>query len=90
VSEATDDRRGRTICGLQVVLVLLAAAPASSQPTFNRDVAPIVFGHCLTCHHPGTNGAFSLLTYADVRPRAASIAAATRSRYMPPWKPERE
>jgi tetratricopeptide (TPR) repeat protein len=28
------------------------------------------------------------LTYADVRQHAARIVAATRSRYMPPWKPE--
>jgi tetratricopeptide (TPR) repeat protein/mono/diheme cytochrome c family protein len=64
------------------------AAADSSQPTFSRDIAPIVYHHCVTCHHPGTSGAFSLLTYEDVRPRARSIAAVTKSRYMPPWKPE--
>jgi Flp pilus assembly protein TadD/mono/diheme cytochrome c family protein len=67
--------------------VAVAAADAPS-PTFSRDVAPIVFRNCATCHHPGPNGAFSLLTYEDVRPRAKAIAAATRSGYMPPWKPE--
>src|SRR5204863_10219625 len=65
----------------------LAAADAPS-PTFSRDVAPIVFRNCATCHHPGSNGAFSLLTYEDVRPRAKAIAAATRSRSLPPWKPD--
>lgn len=67
---------------------LAMAAADASPPTFSRDVAPIVFRHCVTCHHPGTNGAFSLVAYSDVRPRARAIAAAIASRYMPPWKPE--
>jgi tetratricopeptide (TPR) repeat protein len=67
---------------------LAVAAADAAPPTFSRDVAPIVLRHCVTCHHPGTNGAFSLVAYADVRPRARAIAAAVASRYMPPWKPE--
>jgi len=70
---------------------MAAAADASSQlssePSFSRDVAPIILRHCATCHHPGPNSPFSLLTFADVRPRAQAIAAATTRRYMPPWKP---
>jgi tetratricopeptide (TPR) repeat protein/mono/diheme cytochrome c family protein len=66
----------------------VAAVPPAETPTFSRDIAPIVFRHCATCHNPGSNAAFSLLTYEDVRPRARSIAAVTRNRYMPPWKPE--
>jgi tetratricopeptide (TPR) repeat protein/mono/diheme cytochrome c family protein len=60
------------------------AAPAVS---FTHDIAPLVFEHCASCHRPGA-AAFSLLTYDDVRPRARQIAQATKSRYMPPWKPE--
>jgi tetratricopeptide (TPR) repeat protein/mono/diheme cytochrome c family protein len=76
-----------------ITSISLTASPpppitASDMPTFNHDVAPIVFRNCVTCHHPGANGAFSLLTYEDVRPRARQITAATASRYMPPWKPE--
>ncbi|MEO8259410.1 MAG: tetratricopeptide repeat protein [Acidobacteriota bacterium] len=68
------------------------AAPSAAVPagrvTFSRDIAPIVFEHCSTCHRPGGSASFSLLSYADARAHAAQIAAATRSRYMPPWKPE--
>jgi Tfp pilus assembly protein PilF/mono/diheme cytochrome c family protein len=74
-----------------VVCATLSASPAPAVPegpTFAHDIAPILLRHCVTCHHPGTNGAFSLLTYDDVRPRAKLIAAVTQSRYMPPWKPE--
>jgi Tfp pilus assembly protein PilF/mono/diheme cytochrome c family protein len=65
---------------------LLAAQP--SAVTFNRDVAPLVFANCSTCHRPGGSASFSLLTYADVKRRAQAIATATLTRYMPPWKPE--
>lgn len=57
-------------------------------PTFSRDVAPIVFARCVRCHHTGGPAPFSLLDYSSARPRATQIAAATRSRYMPPWKAE--
>ena len=59
-----------------------------SEPTFTRDVAPIVYTQCSGCHRPGQAGPFPLLTYNDVRSRARQIADVTRSRYMPPWKPE--
>jgi hypothetical protein len=62
---------------------------ASATPvTFARDVAPILFASCVTCHRPAGSAPFSLLTYADARARASEIAAATERRFMPPWKPE--
>ena len=65
-----------------------ARASAQEQLTFTRDVAPILFRHCATCHRPGQTAPFSLLTYEDVRPRARRIVEVTRTRAMPPWKPE--
>jgi mono/diheme cytochrome c family protein len=55
---------------------------------FNSNIAPIIYKHCASCHRPGEAGPFSLLTYADVKKRAAQIADVTRRRYMPPWLPE--
>ncbi len=71
-------------------LFAIGALPAlgASSPTFNRDIAPIVFSHCATCHRPGEAAPFSLLTYADAQKRATQIAALTSSRFMPPWLPE--
>ena len=54
--------------------------------TFNRDIAPILFDRCGSCHHPGGVAPFSLLTYASVRQRATQIVDVTRRRFMPPWK----
>jgi tetratricopeptide (TPR) repeat protein len=73
----------------QVVAVILAALPM--QPvggvTFSRDIAPLIDSRCGTCHRPDGDAPFSLITFEDVRRRAATIVAVTRSRYMPPWKP---
>ena len=64
-----------------------AAPPAPI--TFNKDVAPILFAHCASCHRPGEVAPFPLLTYADAVQRAGEIAKQTRERHMPPWLPER-
>ena len=56
--------------------------------TFTKDIAPLVFKHCARCHRPGEAGPFSLLTYEDVRKRAAQIVRVTQDRFMPPWLPE--
>src|SRR5438552_3478067 len=56
-------------------------------PTFDKDVAPILFNHCASCHRPSQVAPFSLLTYSDAAKRASLIATVTASRYMPPWKP---
>ena len=55
--------------------------------TFSKDVAPIVYNQCATCHRPGQAAPFSLLNYADAQKRAKQIAEVTASRYMPPWMP---
>src|SRR5579872_6033022 len=64
------------------------AQETSSTVTFNRDIAPIIFHSCSTCHRPGEAAPFSLLNYLDVRKHAHQIADVTRSRTMPPWLPE--
>jgi len=69
---------------------IAASVPAAAQPvpTFTKDIAPIVWTRCASCHRPGEIGPFNLLTYEDVRQRATLIAAVTARRIMPPWKPE--
>src|SRR4051812_7944991 len=62
--------------------------PADTRPpTFARDVAPIVYRSCSSCHHPGEAAPFSLLSYDDVRRHARQIAEVTQKRFMPPWLP---
>jgi hypothetical protein len=60
-------------------------APSAAAPTYSKDVAPILFAQCTTCHRPGEIAPMSLLTYKDTRPWARSIAAKVADGTMPPW-----
>jgi mono/diheme cytochrome c family protein len=64
-----------------------AAAPASG-PTFSKDVAPILYKNCTSCHRPGEIGPMSLLTYSSARPYAKAIRDEISDRTMPPWHAE--
>src|SRR3954453_7970400 len=82
----------RVLSGLGVAAALGAAALTSGvaaqappTPTFNADVAPIVFAKCASCHRPGAVGAMSLTSYREVRPWARSMKARVTKREMPPW-----
>ena len=73
---------------LQPRLVAQPAHAPTGTVTFARDVAPILYRRCATCHRPDGAAPFSLLTFEDARRRGSQMAAVTASRYMPPWKPE--
>jgi tetratricopeptide (TPR) repeat protein/mono/diheme cytochrome c family protein len=76
------------LSGCQRTVVTAAPpAPVAKDVTFNRDVAPILFANCSSCHRPGEAAPFSLLTYEDARRRVKQIADVTRRRFMPPWQP---
>jgi mono/diheme cytochrome c family protein len=79
------------VYGFRLAIGLSAAvlAARARTPDFTQDIAPIVSRACAPCHRPGEAAPFPLLTYADVKKRAAVIAAVTQSRYMPPWLPEK-
>jgi hypothetical protein len=62
-----------------------AEAQVASPPTFSKDVAPVLYKHCVTCHRPGEVAPMSLLTYEQSRPYAKAIANAISKRTMPPW-----
>lgn len=53
--------------------------------TFAKDVAPILYKRCVTCHRPGEVAPMSLITYDEVRPWSAAIREAVSARTIPPW-----
>src|ERR1700722_9429528 len=67
------------------ILIFTAIGRAESAPTFSRDVAPIIFKNCASCHRPGDIAPMSLLTYDQVRPWAKSIREKVSLGQMPPW-----
>jgi hypothetical protein len=68
-----------------LALSLMATGTALAGPTFTKDVAPILYKHCVECHRPGEIAPMSLLDYKSVRPWAKSIREAVITRKMPPW-----
>jgi hypothetical protein len=85
----------RRITGLMLLAAVSAFAPGFASrvsaadphgPTFDKEVAPILFKHCVNCHRHGEIGAaVSLLTYESARLWAESIKKKVERREMPPW-----
>ena len=78
---------GFALAGAFVLASGSAAAqmPPPSAPTFSKDVAPVLYKHCTTCHRPGEIAPMSLLTYEQARPWARAIRDNVRTGSMPPW-----
>ena len=62
---------------------------ALKQPTYARDVVPILQRSCQECHRRGQVGPFALETFDQARKRADDIALVVEDRAMPPWKAAR-
>ena len=80
--------------GVWLVAVAAIVGPASAAeneraaegvPTFNADVAPILYENCATCHRKGQVAPMPLTSYPETRPWARSIKAKVVAREMPPW-----
>jgi hypothetical protein len=70
------------------VMSVLSLGTFGAPVTFNEHIAPIIYRNCSSCHRPGEAAPFALLSYSDVKRKAKTIADATESRLMPPWKAE--
>jgi len=83
----------RLLClGIAMCPALIPAEIPEQSPgqvvTFNKQIAPIIYNNCSSCHRPGEAAPFSLLSYQDVAKRGRTIASVTAARFMPPWKAE--
>ena len=72
------------LVGSLAVVASAYAAPANV-PTFSKDVAPIMFNNCATCHRAGEVAPMTLTSYEDARPWAKVIKNKVVAREMPPW-----
>jgi hypothetical protein len=71
--------------GLALGSAAFAANTGSTQPTFYKDVLPVLQRNCQNCHRPGEAGPMSFLTYESTRPWAKAIKTAVATKKMPPW-----
>ena len=77
--------RFASLIGAAGLLAIAAPAMAQSVPTFSKDVAPILFRSCVSCHRAGEMGPMPLTSFQAARPWARAIASAVEGRVMPPW-----
>ena len=82
------------LLGLAVLVVAASPHAAAAEavpddPTFSRDIAPILQRSCQKCHRPQALAPMSLISYEEVRPWARAIKYRTGLRdkpgVMPPW-----
>ena len=71
-----------------VVLSIQVSGNSKEASTFSRDVAPIFYKNCVSCHRPGEIAPMSLMSYKEVRPWAKAIREKVVSKQMPPWHPD--
>src|SRR5215475_12628400 len=75
----------RTASIALAALLCTSAVTRAQEPTFYKDVLPILQKNCQSCHRPGQIAPFSMLSYESTRPWARSIKSKVESRQMPPW-----
>jgi hypothetical protein len=80
---------------LGLLLALSGLTPAADttqpagQPTFAKDIAPILQEKCQECHRKGSIAPMSFETYQETRPWAKAIKERVIQRQMPPWHIDR-
>ena len=71
-----------------LIVTTFFGAQSPGTPTFSKDVAPILYKNCVSCHRPGEMAPMSLMTYELARPFARSIRTRIELGTMPPWHAE--
>ena len=76
---------------MKKLLLLVMIVPMigfGQNPNYSEDIAPILYGKCLQCHHNGGIAPLVLETYASVVSNAGMIQHVTSTGEMPPWPPD--
>lgn len=66
-------------------MIATTRTSGAATPTFAKDVAPILYKNCATCHRAGDIAPMSLLRYEEARPWARAIREQVITGQMPPW-----
>jgi len=76
-----------------IIVSLIGLAIYSCTPstdlTFGKDIAPILYENCTSCHRSGGAAPFSLTTYQQTNRKKNTILDVTQSGLMPPWPADR-
>jgi mono/diheme cytochrome c family protein len=64
-----------------------ALSVGTATVSWHREVRPIIFGRCSTCHVEGGHAPFALTGYPEAAAYAPAIRDAVLHKRMPPWQP---
>jgi hypothetical protein len=82
-----------SVVGAAVVLSTALGVSAhdrvTTAVTWDREIAPIVAAHCVSCHSNKPGTAVSLSTYETAKPWARAIRQQVLTRRMPVWRAAR-
>ncbi|MEM6280208.1 MAG: cytochrome c, partial [Verrucomicrobiota bacterium] len=67
------------------LLLFLTPCLASAEVTYHKDIAPMIYQNCTSCHRAGESGPFPLSNFEEVSRKAKTIERVIEDRYMPPW-----
>src|SRR5277367_5283534 len=71
---------------LSLIGPALGAEADGAVPTYSKQVAPIFYDHCTSCHRPGQIGfAQRLDSYENAKSWASAVREQVLNRSMPPW-----
>ncbi|MEM6917221.1 MAG: cytochrome c, partial [Verrucomicrobiota bacterium] len=70
---------------LPFLLLFLTPCLASAEVTYHKDIAPMIYQNCTSCHRAGESGPFPLSNFEEVSRKAKTIERVIDDRYMPPW-----
>jgi len=73
---------------LAVLFIVFAKTNYAQSPTWSKDVAPILYKNCTSCHHPGALGPNSLMNYQQAFNYRFLIEKYVKDNVMPPWPPD--
>ena len=77
-----------TVIGLAVANDDPPLAAQTTAPDFAKDVAPILYRNCASCHRDGGLGPFSMMNVDSVKAYSDDIRDAVRTGNVPPWHAE--
>jgi hypothetical protein len=70
------------------ILFFASISLTSSAQLVYKDVAPIFYNRCTSCHHPGGHPPEHYTSYSETVPWVSLIKADLNSGKMPPWSPD--
>lgn len=73
---------------LILILSMFYSKTFAATPNYSKDVAPIIYTKCTSCHRVGEIGPMPFTNYNEVKNYGQMIKFVTSSGYMPPWTPD--